>query len=129
MSNRFEVLKNQQAGSGSHFGYLISQNINYKPMGSPFGIIFLYALFDTYSYNERIYSYENDVLYGYSVPAYEGKGIRCLLLFNWNPFRKLEIWLRYAQTFYTDRNTIGTGLELINGDLKSEIKLQLRISI
>jgi hypothetical protein len=126
MNNRFEVLENQVEGNGIHYGYLISQGIFYKPTGLPLAANFLFALFDTYSYNERIYSYENDVLYGYSVPAYEGKGIRCYLLINWSPLRKLEIWFRYAQTFYTDRNTIGTGLEQINGDMKSEIKLQIR---
>jgi hypothetical protein len=129
MNNRLEILENQQEDNGNHWGYLISQDIAYKPTGLPFSIIFRYALFDTWSYNERIYSYENDVLYGYSVPAYEGKGIRCFLLVSWSPSRKLEIWLRYAQTFYTDRNTVGTGLDQIDGNMKSEIKLQIRIRI
>lgn len=127
MNNRFEMLENQQEGSANHYGYLVSQDLGFKPTGLPVSITFRYALFDTYSYNERIYSYENDVLYGYSVPAYEGKGIRCFLLVQWTTLRKLEIWLRYAQTFYTDRNVIGTGLEQIDGNMKSEIKLQVRI--
>lgn len=129
MINRFEILENQPEGSGKHYGYLVSQDVIVKPTKLPFSVTFRYALFDTWSYNERIYSYENDVLYGYSVPAYEGKGIRCFLLFNWSPLRKLEIWLRYAQTFYTDRTTIGTGLDQIDGDLKSEIKLQVRVRL
>jgi len=127
MNNRFEILENQQEGSTTYYGYLVSQDITYKPTGQSLSFNFRYALFDTFSYNERIYSYENDVLYGYSVPAYEGKGIRCCFLITWSPIRKVEIWLRYAQTFYTDRNTIGTGLEQIDGDLKSEIKLQIRV--
>jgi hypothetical protein len=129
MNNRFEFLENQQDGIANHYGYLVSQDITYKPEGRSLSITFRYAIFDTYSYNERIYSYENDVLYGSSVPAYEGKGIRFFLLINWSPLRRLEIWFRYAQTFYTDRNTVGTGLEQIDGDLKSEIKLQVRIWI
>ncbi len=129
MNNRFEMLGNQQEGSGNHYGYLVSQDIAYKLTGLPLSITFRYALFDTWSYNERIYSYENDVLYGYSVPAYEGKGIRCFLLVNWSPLKKIEIWLRYAQTFYTDRNTVGTGLDQIDGNMKSEIKLQVRFRI
>lgn len=129
MNNRFEILENQQDGSGNHYGYLISQDFVYKPTGLPLSSTFRYAIFDTYSYDERIYSYENDVLYGFSVPAYEGKGIRCFLLVNWSPLRNLEIWLRYAQTFYTDRNTIGTGLDQIDGNMKSEIKLQVRFRI
>ena len=83
-----------------------------------------YALFDTDSYETRIYTYENDVMYGFSVPALEGTGIRCFLLVSWKPWRFLEIWARYAQTFYNDRNVIGTGLETIEGNMKSEIKFQ-----
>jgi len=129
MNNRFEVVETRMEGTGKHYGYLVSQDISYKPAGLPASVTIRYALFDTWSYNERIYSYENDVLYGYSVPAYEGKGIRCFLLVSWSPVRKLEVWVRYAQTFYTDRDIIGTGLDQIDGDLKSEIKLQLRIRI
>ena len=38
---------------------------------------------------------------------------------------KLSVWGRFAQTIYPDKNTIGSGLDLINGHKKSEIKLQV----
>jgi hypothetical protein len=35
--------------------------------------------FETGSYDSRIYAYENDVLFSYSIPAFFDKGIKILL--------------------------------------------------
>jgi hypothetical protein len=127
LKSRFDLLRNRNGAASPAFGYLISQNLAFKLPKSHLTINFLYALFDTDTYNERIYAYENDVLYGYSVPAYFGKGIRYMLLLSWSPSRWFEIWAKYGQTWYSDRNTIGSGLDLINGSTKSEVELQVRL--
>jgi len=127
LKSRFEWLRNRNGNLSPANGYLLSQNLSYKLPVKHFSLIFLYALFDTDSYNERIYAYESDVLYGYSVPSYSGKGLRCFLLAAWSPFRWLDLWVRYAQTWYSDRNVIGAGLDLINGNTKSEVEIQSRI--
>jgi hypothetical protein len=126
LQSKAEMVCNQQEGKQDHFGYLVSQNIHWKPEKLPLSATILYALFDTYSYDERIYSYENDVLYGYSIPACEGKGIRSALLLSCSALRHIDFWFRYAITWYNDRSLIGTGLEEIKGNAKSEVKLQLR---
>lgn len=124
LSNRFEVVSSSGETRNPEYGYVIGQDVSIKPQKVPVSLSLRYALFTTDSYETRIYTYENDVMYGFSVPALEGSGIRCFLLVSLKPWRFFEIWLRYAQTFYTDRKVIGTGLETINGDLKSEIKIQ-----
>ena len=124
LSNRFEVVMSSGEMRNPGYGYVIGQDVSVKPQKVPVSLSFRYALFNTDSYETRIYMYENDVMYGFSVPALEGSGIRCFLLVTWKPWRFFEIWLRYAQTFYSDRKVIGTGLETINGDMKSEIKIQ-----
>jgi hypothetical protein len=129
LKSRFEWLRNRNGNISPAHGYLISQNFSYKPPVKHLSLTFLYALFDTDSYNERIYAYESDVLYGYSVPSYSGKGLRCFLLASWSPVRWLDLWIRYAQTWYSDRNVIGSGLDVINGNTKSEVEIQLRIRI
>jgi hypothetical protein len=126
LKNRFEILENRKDISYIHYGYVISQGLCLKPVMKPYSLSFLYALFDTDSYNERIYTYENDVLYGYSVPAYYGKGIRFSVLADWSPLKWLTLWVKFAQTFYTDRNIIGTGPEEIEGNHKSELTCQVR---
>ncbi|MCX6247924.1 MAG: hypothetical protein NTW10_09335 [Bacteroidetes bacterium] len=126
LKSRFEWLRNRSGANDPSYGYLFSENFSYKHPGKRFSLAFLYALFDTDSYNERIYAYESDVLYSYSVPAYYGKGLRFLLLIQWSPFRWMDLWGRYARTWYADRNIVGTGLDAINGDTKSEAEIQVR---
>ncbi|MGA2823412.1 MAG: helix-hairpin-helix domain-containing protein [Bacteroidales bacterium] len=127
LKSRFEWLRNRNGDFSPAYGYLLSQALSYKLPLNHFSLAFLYALFDTDYYNERIYAYESDVLYGYSVPSYYGKGIRGMILSEWSPYRWFELWLRYGQTWYSDRNVIGSGLDLINGNTKSEVEIQLRI--
>jgi Helix-hairpin-helix motif len=127
LKSRFEWVRNRNGNINPAYGYLLSQNFSYKIPVKHLSLTFLYALFDTDSYNERIYAYESDVLYGYSVPSYSGKGLRCFLLAAWSPVRWLDIWVRYAQTWYCDRNVIGTGLDLIKGNTKSEVEIQFKI--
>jgi len=40
--------------------------------------------------------------------------------------KKLSFWFRVAQTIYKDQTTVGTGLDEINGNKKTEIKCQLQ---
>ena len=123
----FDWLQNRYKKSTPAYGYLLSQNLVYKLPVHHFSFILLYALFDTDSYNERIYSYESDVQYSNSIPSYYGKGIRCMIMINWAPYHWFDFSLRYGQTWYSDRNVIGTGLDQINGSTKSEVELQYKM--
>ena len=85
-------------------------------------------MFDTKSYDARIYTFENDVLYGYSVPALYYKGQRAYFIVNWDVTRNFEIWVRVAATIYDNQKTISAGsLNEINGSAKTELKLQARL--
>lgn len=111
-------------GSNTH-GYLLCQDVAYKPEGKPYSLTFRYALFDTDDYESRIYTYENDVLYGYSIPAFYGKGIRVYLLGKWQPLKALTLYARIGSTIYTDRDEIGSGLSLIEGYHKTDVKVEV----
>ena len=87
------------------------------------------ALFDTEGSQNRQYAYERDVLYAFSIPAYSGRGIRNYLLVHYKAFRKMDLWARIARTTYYDRNEIGTGLETINGNKRTEVKFQVRYKL
>jgi hypothetical protein len=86
-----------------------------------------YALFDTEDYDNRQYVYERDVWLSYSLPAYSGVGIRNYLLAEYSVNKHLALWIRFAHIRYTDRNEIGSGNDIIDGDTKNDISIQARI--
>jgi hypothetical protein len=57
-----------------------------------------YCIFSTDSYNTAIYTWENDLLYGYSVPALYGKGSRMYAVIKWEFRKKAEIRFKYGIT-------------------------------
>ena len=110
-------------GTNEH-GYFICQDIAYKPETKPYSLSFRYAIFDAKDYNARIYAYENDVLYSFSVPALYGKGMRVYLLGKVKLFNALTLYARIGRTIYSDRDEIGSGLTLIEGNHKTDLKVE-----
>jgi hypothetical protein len=64
------------------------------------------------------------VLFSYSIPGFFDNGFRYYCNLNYDVNRKLTVWLRWAQTVYRNKNVIGSGLDEIAGNRRSEIKLQ-----
>lgn len=124
--NRAEIVRYHKGNLEPEFGFLSFQDIIYDPMGSKISANLRFAIFETSGFNTRIYSYENDVLYSYSVPAYQGKGIRFYLNGRYSIARGTDLWLRYALISYANQETAGSGGDLINGNRRSDIRLQLR---
>ena len=127
LKNKFEFLKYLSENNITSQGYIIYQDINYRPENLPFDISVRYAMFDTDNYDTRIYAYENDVLYAFSIPAYYYKGSRFYFLVKYKISKFMSCWFRFAQSFYNNKKMIGAGLEEINGNKKTEIKIQLRM--
>lgn len=128
LRNRVEFLKFRNGEELPEFGYLIYQDISFrsKSMKFPFSCSFRFAMFETESYNSRIYAYENDVLYAFSIPAYYYRGTRTYLILQYKLVRNVDIWLRIAQTYYSNRDVISSGLSEIEGSAKTEVKAQVR---
>jgi hypothetical protein len=83
-----------------------------------------YSIFRTDDFDNRQYAYENDVQLAFSLPAYDGKGIRNYLIVEYKITKALTVWLRYARTRYIDRDEIGSGLETIEGNTRNDVKFQ-----
>ncbi|MET0571255.1 MAG: helix-hairpin-helix domain-containing protein [Pedobacter agri] len=124
--NRAEVSQYKKGSANREFGYLIYQDVDYSPMFSKITGNMRLAYFNTPSYNSRIYAYEDDVLYSFAFGMYSGKGFRTYLNLKYNVAKKLNIWLRYAMFIYKDVETVGSYLDEIQGNKKSEIKVQMR---
>lgn len=126
LRNRAEVVQFKKQSTANSFGFLMYQDIIYSPDNSRLSGNMRFALFETEGFDTRIYAYENDVLYGFSIPGFQNKGVRYYLNARYNVKKGVDLWLKYSFTKYNDVETIGSGLDLIDGNLKSEIKLQLR---
>ncbi len=124
--NRVEFSWYTRGAEEKHKGFLIYQDLIYK-FGFKFRVTARYAIFDAPDYDARIYAYENDVLGFFSIPPYYRTGSRYYLILNWKATRGLEFWARIAQSRFSDLDEIGTGLERIDGNTRSELKLQMRI--
>lgn len=109
-------------------GFMMYQDLVWK-LGWRWDITARYAVFDAENYNTRIYAYENDVLGFFNIPAYYGVGSRYYLMLNWKPNKTFELWVRYAISKYQWDKTLGSGLSEIQGDHRSEVKLQLKINL
>ena len=116
-------------GKESETGIMVFQDIQFKPEMAPVTISARLAWFSTDSYDTRIYAYENDLLYTFSIPAYYGKGIRTYLNLQYKFSRKIDFWLKIANTGYSDRDVISSGYNEIDGNRRTELKFQLRIKI
>lgn len=106
-------------------GVVLLQDLSFT--WKKFQVTARHGLFDTEDYDNRNYVYENDVWLAYSLPAYYGVGSRDYLLIEYKINKTISCWLRYSQTKYKDRDEIGSGLDLIKGNKKDDIKVQAMI--
>lgn len=132
ISSSFSIktrIQNTQVGwdNDRNRGFLVAQDINYSHQKISLSTRF--ALFDTDDYDNRQFIYERDLLYVYSVPAFYNQGVRYYFLARYNLSKNISVWVKFAQTKYYGTDNIGSGLEEINGDTKSDVNFQVRIKL
>ena len=106
-------------------GYVLAQDVGVQA-SRYLKLTARYALFDADDYDSRQYVFEQDVLLAVSVPVLYGQGTRAYALAEIRCAKNLTLWLRYAETRYRHQPTVGTGLEEIQGRVRSEVKAQVR---
>lgn len=99
-----------------------------KEIGSCFRLYSRIQLYNTLDFDHRLYVYENDVLYAFSVPAFYGIGHRIYFMIRYKTGVH-TIWIKAAQTNQWDANTIGSGLEERIGPFRSEITIQYKMRL
>lgn len=108
-------------------GYMVYGDMIYTALKKNFKMQFRMAYFNTDSYQSRIYAYENNVLYGYSFPAYFDEGMRTYVNMNLKAGKWLTFYLKSGFTFYPDREQISSGLTSVSGNKLVDLTLQLRM--
>ena len=126
LRSRVEYMTFKRNGLENETGTLILQDFIFKPPMKKISLNARFALFDTDSYNSRIYSYENDVLYFYRIPAYFNRGARIYFTGRCKIKKGIDLWIRWSRWSYRNIDQISSGLNEIQGNTKSEIRAQLR---
>ena len=80
------------------------QDVKFKPMFSKLSFSIRYTYCNTKSNDRRIYAYENDVLYGYSIPSFFGKGKKIYLLLKYNIVKNTDLWICLLYTSPSPRD-------------------------
>ena len=128
--SRVDYVTDKRESSGFQDGFSISQDLLYRRKDFPLQLTLRYAIFNTDSYDTRVYSYEYNLQNVFSIPVYFGQGSRAYALVRytfWNG--RCDLWVRYAAFVYHGEETISSGSEEIQGSVKSEFGAQLRIRL
>lgn len=82
------------------WGVSLAQDVEYSFRRVPLTLQLRLQGFDARAWDNRIYLYENDVLYAISNPASYGRGGRCYLNMRWRILDQLSLYMRVSETVY-----------------------------
>jgi hypothetical protein len=83
------------------------------------------VVFNTDSYNSRLYEFENDVRGVMTNLPLFGEGFRWYFLFSYSLFEKLTLSAKYSETYKPNEKYISSGNSQINGNIDNRINLQI----
>ena len=106
------------------FGLLAYQDIGANISKIGLDIKLRFALFDTDTYDERLYAYEHDLTYTFTINSYYYRGCKTYFILKWKRNR-YEVQGKISRLLFFDRTQISSGLELIDAPHKTEIKAQI----
>lgn len=106
-----------------HKGILMYQDLIFDFKKPQISLYLRAAYFDTDRYDERLYAYENDVYYAFTIGSYYYQGMKAYLMLRYK-FRKFSLWFRVARTHYLNKDSISSGLNHIDRPFKTEVKVQ-----
>lgn len=83
------------------YGISLAQDISFAFSRLPLTIKLRVQGFDAREWGNRIYLYEHDVLYAFSIPAVYGLGGRAYVCMRWQIIPQLAVYLRVSETVYS----------------------------
>jgi len=125
---RSRILWNQVVWEGKKsLGWMLLQEVSYRKNKWKFtGRV---ALFDAQTFDNRLYSYEQNAVGTFAIPSFAGKGSRRYLLTTVQLHPKLTAYVRIAQTSYANQDQISSGLQAIQGTKQTDTVFLLRYAL
>ncbi|WP_294545275.1 helix-hairpin-helix domain-containing protein [uncultured Bacteroides sp.] len=111
----------------ANIGYQVTQMISSQlPWARLFADV-QGSYFSTDDYDSRVYASEKGLLYTFYTPSFQGRGFRCSVRLRYELNKHWLFITKFGETVYLDRNEIGSGNDLIRGNKKADVQMQLRI--
>lgn len=108
-------------------GYQLTQMASYQLPWIPLKVELQGSYFDTDDYDSRVYAYEKGLLYSFYTPSFQGQGVRLAAHLRCDVGKHWMIIGKFGETVYCDRDEIGSGNDLIRGNKKADVQMQLRL--
>jgi len=105
-------------------GYLIFQDVRLKPFQN-LSLYFRYIIYETDSYNSRLYQFEQDIPGVMTNKAVYGKGSRFYIVTRYKALKNLELSFKYSETFKPFERTISSGLTEIDNNIDNKFSFQI----
>ncbi len=122
---RVEGVRFAAQPSPDGYGVVLYQDVRWLPTATLHLAVRL-ALFDTDGFDTRVFTYEDDLRYTFSVPAFSGRGQRAYALARWRPLARLTLEAKATMTRFEDARTVGSGLDEVPGSRLREVRGQLQ---
>ena len=123
---RLEMTSYSGEESEHEFGMMLYQDFIWTPaFPSRIRLKIRFSFFETDGFNSRIYAYEHDLRYSFSVPAFSNQGSRMYGMIDYRISKTMRLSARIAQTYIHGAETIGSGLNEIQGPTITDVRVQL----
>ena len=108
-------------------GWQCTQSCAYTLPWFPLSLSLQGTYFDTDDYDSRVYVYEKGLLYTFYTPSFSGNGFRCSAHVRYDFGQRLMLLAKLGHTVYRDRDEISSGNDLIRGNQKTDLQVQVRV--
>lgn len=126
LRTRCEFVKGGQEFSAQQTGTLAFQDVGYQPENGRWEIIMRYCLFQSGGSYARMYAFENDVPYAFSLMQFNDAGSRFYVLFSCRLRKGLQAYMRISDLYYPGKTYLSSGLDKINGSHQTDVKMVLK---
>lgn len=107
-------------------GFLFYQDMQLTPQTTPLSIAARITLFNVDDYEARLYATESDFVYQYNGGTFQNEGFRLYLLLRYDINKYWNVGMKYGVTYYNDKETFGSGYDLIDKNYRQQWRIQIR---
>ncbi len=108
-------------------GFLIFQDLQFR-LPIDLTLIGRVIFFQTDSYASRIYEFENDLTGVMNNLALYGTGMRWYFLFRYKIMKTINLSFKYSELYKPNEEVLGSGYNMILGNLDNRISMQIDLS-